>query len=103
MAAPSIIPTFCFLEGYLYKNNNPIVGLTIKIKPKQSFVNGECFFNHEWQTFDTTDERGYFGARIFESASVGASWLFKIGNITYEVIVPDATYAFWNDLTLRAV
>lgn len=96
-------PTFCYLEGYLYDYNGPVSGQLIEVRPTAGFASSEIFVSHDWQTFDTTASDGYFAGRIWESASTGNTWEFRIGTKKYRVSVPNATSAKWSDLTITAV
>lgn len=94
-------PTFCYVSGWLYDKDSPIGSQPIYVKPKTSFMNSEIFISHSWKLFATTQEDGYFAARIYESETANVYWQFKIGNNIYETIIPNETSVLWNDLTLR--
>lgn len=96
-------PTLCLLEGFLYDHNGPVSGQVIEVRPALGFANEEIFVSHEWQTFATTGSDGYFGARIWESASQSKEWEFRIGTKKFRVQVPNATSAKFTDLTITAV
>lgn len=93
-------PTACLVQGWLYDSNQNRANVPIMIRTPVSFANEEIFIQTDWQVFSTTEENGYFAGRVYESASVGGAYQFKINNRIYETIIPNQTTVSWDDLAL---